>query len=48
MTQFMTGKKEHPRMEPMHSGGDREVYPITTGYNSVDYTNFIVNHIRNS
>ena len=44
----MTGKKDRPRTEPMYSGGKWEDYPITSGYDSVGYVNFITSHIKNS
>ena len=48
LTQFMTGKKERPRTEPMYSGGNCDDYPISSGYNSVTYTDFIASSIQNS
>jgi len=44
----MTGKKARPGTEPMYSGGNRNNFPITTGYDSVKYTDLIGSHIRNS
>ena len=44
----MTGKKERPRTEPMYSGGNLHDYPISSGYDSVDYTDFIASHTKNS
>ena len=44
----MTGKKPRPDTEPIYSGGNRNDFPITTGYDSVKYTDFISSHIRNS
>ena len=48
LTQFMTGKKDRPRTEPMYSGGDWVKFPITSGFSEVDYLTFIGSHIRNS
>ncbi|KAJ7389074.1 hypothetical protein OS493_033936 [Desmophyllum pertusum] len=48
LTLFMTGKKPRPSTEPMYSGGRLRDFPITSGYDSVDYTGFISSHIRNS
>ena len=48
MTLFMTGKKKRPRTEPMYSGGSIEDYPVTSGYSSVEYTDFISSHLFNS
>jgi len=44
----MTGKKERPSTEPMYSGGNINDFPITTGYDSVQYTSFIGSHLFNS
>ena len=44
----MTGKKLRPRTEPMYSGGNRRDFCITSGYATVDYTDFISSHIFNS
>ncbi|KAJ7389070.1 hypothetical protein OS493_033931 [Desmophyllum pertusum] len=44
----MTGKKPRPSTEPMYSGGHRRDFPITSGYNTAEYTDFISSHIRNS
>ena len=41
----MTGKKPCPRTEPMYSGGNRKDFPITTGYDSVEYGDLIGSHI---
>ena len=41
----MTGKKPRPDTEPVYSGGNRKDYPITTGYDSVEYADLIGNHI---
>ena len=48
LTLYMTGKKLRPRTEPMYSGGNREDFDITSGYDTVDYTDFISSHIFNS
>ena len=48
LTLFMTGRKPRPDTEPMYSGGNRDDFPITTGYDSVVYTDLIGSHIRNS
>ena len=37
----MTGKKLRPRTEPMYSGGNRQNFPITSGYDIVDSIDFI-------
>ena len=37
----MTGKIRRPSTEPMYSGGNRRDFPITTGYDSVDCTDFM-------
>ena len=44
----MTGKKLRPRTEPIYSGGNRQDFCITSGYATVDYTDFISSHIFNS
>lgn len=44
----MTGKKLRPRTEPIYSGGSRQDFPISYGYGTVDYTDFISSHIFNS
>ena len=44
----MTGKKPRPSTEPMYSGGNRRDFPITRGYDSVDYVDFIASHLLNS
>jgi len=44
----MTGKKRRPRTEPLYSGGNRKDFPITTGYDSVDWFDFIGSHLFNS
>jgi len=48
LTLFMTGKKARPSTEPMYSGGNIIDFPVTTGYNSVEYTDFIGSHLFNS
>ena len=45
---FMTGRKPRPDTEPMYSGGNRDDFPITTGYDSVVYKDLIGSHIQNS
>ena len=44
----MTGKKLRPRTEPIYSGENRQDFPVTSGYDTVDYTDFISSHIFNS
>ena len=44
----MTGNKLRPRTEPMYSGGNRHDFPITSGYGTVSYTDFISSHVFNS
>ena len=44
----MTGKKLRPRTEPMYSGGNIQNFPITSGYGTTDYADFISSHIFNS
>ena len=44
----MTGQKLRPRTEPMYSGGNRQDFPVTNGYTTVDYTDFISSHVFNS
>lgn len=44
---FMTGKKRRPRTEPLYSGGNRNDFPITTGYDSVDCYDLIISHLNN-
>ena len=41
LTLFMTGKKPRPDTEPMYSGGNLLEYPISDGYDLIDYTDFI-------
>ena len=44
----MTGKKLRPRTEPIYSGENRDDFPITYEYSTVDYTDFISSHVLNS
>ena len=44
----MTGKKLRPRTQPMYSGGNIHNFPITNGYATVDYADFISSHVFNS
>lgn len=45
----MTGKKPRPSTEPIYSGGERDgVFPITSGYSTVEYTDFVSSHLFNS
>ena len=44
----MTGKKLRPRTEPMYSGGNICDFDITSGYDTVDYSDFIISHIFSS
>lgn len=44
----MTGRKPRPDTEPMCSGGNRDDFPITTGYDSVVYKDLIGSHVQNS
>ena len=44
----MTGKKPRPSTEPIYSGGNRLDFPITSGYDSVRYTDLITSHVRNT
>ena len=48
LTLFMTGKKPRPDTEPMYSGGNLLDYPISNGYDLIEYTDFIMSNIRNS
>ena len=43
----MTGKKRRPRTEPLYSGGNRKDFPITSGYDSVDWFDVISSHLNN-
>ena len=44
----MTGKKPRPCNEPMYSGGNLRDFPISSGFASVDCTDFISSYIINS
>ena len=44
----MTGEKQRPLTEPMYSGGDRLEFPVTSDYDTIDYTDFIHGHITNT
>ena len=48
LTQFMTREKTRPATEPMFSGGNIHDFKITSGYATVDYTDFISCHVFNS
>ena len=48
MTLFITGKLPRPRTEPIYSRRNRNDFPITTGYDSVEYTDFIGSHLLSS
>ena len=39
---YMTGNKLRPRTEPMYSGGNRHDFPVTKGYATVSYDEFLV------
>lgn len=39
---------QRPETEPMYSGGNRLEFPVTSEYNTVDYTDFIQGHITNT
>ena len=45
---FMTGKKERPVTEPMYSGGNLLDFPITSGFDLISYTEFLLSFIKNS
>ena len=45
---FMTGKKQRPITEPMYSGGNLLDFPVSAGYDEIDYTDFISSYIFNS
>ena len=45
---YMTGKKLRPKTEPMYSGGNICDFDITSGYDTVDYSDFIFSHIFKS
>ena len=44
----MTGKITRPDTEPLFSGGNRKDFPITTGYDSAKYTEFVLSHLVHS
>ena len=44
----MTGKKLRPRTEPIYSAENIHDFPVSSGYDTVDYTDFIGSHIFNS
>lgn len=44
----MTGNMSRPRTEPLYSERNRNDYPITPGYDSVEYHDFINNHLFSS
>ena len=44
----MTGKKQRPITEPMYSGGNLLDFPVSAGYDEIDYTDFISSYIFNS
>jgi len=44
----MTGKKPRPGTEPMYSRRNRNDFPITAGYDSVEYTDFVGSHLLSS
>ena len=44
----MTGKKPRPRTEPMYSGGNIHDFKITSGYDTVDYSEFIGSYVFNT
>jgi len=48
LTLFITGKLPRPRTEPIYSRRNRNDFPITTGYDSVEYTDFIGSHLLSS
>ena len=48
LTLYMTGKKLRPRTEPIYSGGNLHDFRITSGYDTVNYTDFIGSHMFNS
>ena len=48
LTLFMTGKKPRPDTEPMYSGGNLHEYPISDGYDLIEYTDFISSYTINS
>ena len=44
----MTGRISRPRTEPLYSGGNRNDFPITAGYDSAKYTEFVLGHLVHS
>jgi len=48
LTLFMTGKISRPRTEPLYNGGNRNEFPISDGYDSVEYHDFINSHLFSS
>jgi len=44
----MTGKKPRPCTEPMFSGGNLHDFPISSGFDSVRYADFINSYVKNS
>ena len=44
----MTGKKQRPITEPMYSGGNLLDFPVSAGYDVIDYTEFISSYVFNS
>ena len=44
----MTGKKERPVTEPIYSGGNLNDFPISSGYDVINYTEFISSYMFNS
>ena len=48
LTLFITGRIPRPRTEPLYSGGNRKDFPITTGYDSAKYTEFVDSHLVHS
>ena len=44
----MTGRIARPGTEPLYSGGNREDFPITTGYDSAKYTEVVNSHLVHS
>jgi len=48
LTLFLTGKLSRPKKEPLYSGGDREQFPISSGYQKVSYTEFLSGNLMNT
>ena len=44
----MTGKKERPSTEPVYSGGNLLDFPVTSGFDLIDYTDFVSSYTINS